>query len=158
MWWSFFLSFLEPTKIPITDIVAQVESTVKDIYKNEADTIRPETSLTLELQQSKPPGHNLAKEKLITILPSDEGWPSVVLDKQHYVNKYKEISRKDFTNFRKCETKDIPKIIDILKLKIWVDNTMRLCNYLPGGKQSLKMKISAQHKILRRAIDSYIQD
>ena len=68
--WSFFLSFLEPAKIPTTDIIAQVESTVKDISKDEADTIRPKTSFTLQLQQSEPPRRNLTKEKFITILPS----------------------------------------------------------------------------------------
>ena len=47
------------------DIIATVEDTVKDLGKEEADTIRAKVSLTL--QSSKPPKDNLPKDEHKTL-------------------------------------------------------------------------------------------
>ena len=57
--------------LPNKDIIATVEDAVKDLEKEEADTIRAKVSLTL--QNSKPPKDNLSKDehKALKELQSD---------------------------------------------------------------------------------------
>ena len=74
--------------LPNKDIIATVEDAVKDLEKEEADTIRAKVSLTL--QNSKPPKDNLSKDERkalkelqsdtsIVILPADKGRSTVTL-------------------------------------------------------------------------------
>ena len=80
--------------LPNKDIIATVEDAVKDLEKEEADTIRAKVSLTL--QNSKPPKDNLSKDKnkalkelqshtSFVILPSDKGRSTVVLNREDYL-------------------------------------------------------------------------
>ena len=56
------LNFLITSKtLPNKDIIATIEDAVKDLEKEEADTIRAKVSLTL--QNSKPPKDNLSKDE-----------------------------------------------------------------------------------------------
>ena len=57
--------------LPNKDIIATVEDAVKDLEKEEADTIHAKVSLTL--QNSKPPMENLSKDegKALKELQSD---------------------------------------------------------------------------------------
>ena len=57
--------------LPNKDIIATIEDAVKDLEKEEADTIRAKESLTL--QNSKPPKDNLSKDecKALKELQSD---------------------------------------------------------------------------------------
>ena len=48
-------------KLPNKDIIVTIEHAVKDLEKEEADTIRAKVSLTL--QNSKPPKDNLSKDE-----------------------------------------------------------------------------------------------
>ena len=77
-------------------IIATVEDAVKDLEKEEADTIRAKVSLTL--QNSKPPKGNLFKDKRkdlkelqsntsIVILPADKGRSTVILNREDYLEK-----------------------------------------------------------------------
>ena len=78
------------------DIIATTEEAVKDIEKEEADTIRAKVSLTL--QNSKPPKDNLSKDERkalkelqsdtsIVILPADKGRSTVILNREDYLEK-----------------------------------------------------------------------
>ena len=78
------------------DIIATVEDAVKDLEKEEADTIRAKVSLTL--QSSKPPKDNLSKDerkalkevqsdKSIVILQADKGKSTVILNREDYLEK-----------------------------------------------------------------------
>ena len=79
--------------LPKKDIIATVEDAVKDLEKEEADTIRAKVSLTL--QNSKPPKDNLSKDERkalkelqsdtsIVILPADKGRSIVILNHEDY--------------------------------------------------------------------------
>ena len=68
--------------MPNKDIIATIEDAVKDLEKEEADTIRAKVRLTL--LNSKPPKDNLSKDERkalkelqsdtsIVILPADKG-------------------------------------------------------------------------------------
>ena len=74
--------------LPNKDIIATAEDAVKDLGKEEADTIRAKGSLTL--QNSKPPKDNLSKDECkslkelqsdtsIVILPADKGRSTIIL-------------------------------------------------------------------------------
>ena len=71
------------------DIIATVEDTVKDLEKEEVDTIRGKVSRTL--QNSKPSKDNLSKDERkalkelqsdtsILILPADKGRSTIILN------------------------------------------------------------------------------
>ena len=74
--------------LPNKDIIASIEDTIKDLEKEEADTIRAKISLTL--QNSKPPKYNLFKmsAKLYQLtLPADKGRSTVILNREDYLEK-----------------------------------------------------------------------
>ena len=81
---------------PNKDIIATIEDAVKDLEKEEADTIRAKVSLTL--QNSKPPKDNLSKDACkalkelqsdtsIVILPADKGRSTVIINCEDYLEK-----------------------------------------------------------------------
>ena len=82
--------------LPNKDIIATVEGAVKDLEKEEADTIRTKVSLTL--QNSKPPKDNLSKHErkalkelqsdtAVVILRADKGRSTVILNREDYLEK-----------------------------------------------------------------------
>ena len=73
---------LIPSNIPVTEIVAKVESTMRTLDSEQADTVR--RTVNVILQQAKPPKPNITKDKqealknlkqddTITVLPADKG-------------------------------------------------------------------------------------
>ena len=77
-------------------MIATVEDAVKDLEKEEADTICAKVSLTL--QNSKPPKDNLSKDDRIAlkelqsdtsivILPAHKGRSTVILNREDYLEK-----------------------------------------------------------------------
>ena len=77
--------------LPNKDIITTIEDTVKDLEKEEADTIRAKVSLTL--QNSKPPKDNLSKDECkalkelqsdtsIVTLPADKGRSTVIFNRE----------------------------------------------------------------------------
>ena len=83
--------------LPNTDIRATIEDAVKDLEKEEADTIGAKISLTL--QNTKPPKDNLSKDEhralkelksdtLIIILPADKGRSTVIPNREDYLGKW----------------------------------------------------------------------
>ena len=75
--------------LPIKDIIATIQDAVKNLEKEEADTIRATRSLTL--QNSKPPQDNLSKDERkdlkelqsdtsFVILPAYKSRPTVILN------------------------------------------------------------------------------
>ena len=106
---------------PNKDIIATIEDAVKDLEKEEADTIRAKISLTL--LNSKPPKDNLSKDKRktlkelqsdtsIVILPADKGRSTVILNREDYLEKCMDhinnapyqLLKKDPTNKIKAKT------------------------------------------------------
>ena len=82
--------------LPNKDIIATVEDAVKDLEKEEADTICAKVSLTL--QNSKPPKDNLSKDERKAlkelqsdtsnvILPAGKGRSTVILNHEDYLEK-----------------------------------------------------------------------
>ena len=82
--------------LPNKDIIATIEDAVKDLEKEEADTIRTKVSLTL--QNSKPPKDNLSEDERKAlkelqsdtshvILPTDKGRSTVILNREDYLVK-----------------------------------------------------------------------
>ena len=80
--------------LPNKDIIATIEDAVKDLEKEEADTVR--ANISLALQNSMPPKDNLSKDErkalkklqpdtLIAILPADQGRFSVILNREDYL-------------------------------------------------------------------------
>ena len=93
-----YLNFAITSKtLPNTDIRATIEDAVKDLEKEEADTIGAKISLTL--QNTKPPKDNLSKDEhralkelksdtLIIILPADKGRSAVIPNREDYLGKW----------------------------------------------------------------------
>ena len=82
--------------LPNKDIIAIIEDAVKDLEKEEADTIRAKISLTL--QNSKPPKDNLSKgeckalkvlqsDTSIVILPAGKRGSTVNFNRENYLKK-----------------------------------------------------------------------
>ena len=82
--------------LPNKDIIATKEDAVKDLEKEEADTIRAKVSLTL--QNSKSRKDNLSKDERkalkelqsdtsIVTLPADTGRSTVILNREYYLEK-----------------------------------------------------------------------
>ena len=122
-------------------IIATVEDAVKDLEKEEADTIRAKVSLTL--QNSKPPKGNLFKDKRkdmkelqsntsIVILPADKGRSTVILNREDYLencmdhinNGPYQLLKKDPTT--KIKTKTL-KQLKVLKDNVFIDNKLYYC-------------------------------
>ena len=82
-----------PKNIPATEIIAKVESAVKQLPAEHEDTVRRDVNSIL--QQAKPPEPNITKEMRyalkrpeeddsIMVLPADKGRASVVMDANNY--------------------------------------------------------------------------
>ena len=91
---------LIPSNIPVTEIVAKVESTMRTLDSEQADTVR--RTVNVILQQAKPPKPNITKDMqealinlkqddTITVLPADKGRASVVQDTNTYHDKMKTL-------------------------------------------------------------------
>ena len=120
------------------DIIATTEDAVKDLEKEEADTIHAKVSLTL--QKSKPPKENLSKDESkalkelhsdtsFVILPADKGRYTVILDHEDYLkicmdhisNDPYQLLKKDPT--AKIKTKTL-KQLKVLKDNEFIDNKL----------------------------------
>ena len=133
------LNFSTTSKtLPFKDIIATIEDAVKDLEKEEADTIRDKVSLTI--QNSKPPKDNLAKDERkalkelqsdtsIVILPADKGRSTVMLNREDYLEKCMDhinngpyqLLNKDPTT--KIKTKTL-KQLKVLKDNEFIDNKL----------------------------------
>ena len=82
-----------PADMPATEIIAKVESAVRPLNEERADTVR--RAVNTILQQAEPPKPNITKEKQdalkslkddksIMVLPADKGCASVILDTGTY--------------------------------------------------------------------------
>ena len=82
--------------LPNKDIIAIIKDAVKDLEKEEVDTIRVKVSLPL--QNSKPPKNDLTRDErkalkellsdtTIVILPADKGRSTVILNREDYLEK-----------------------------------------------------------------------
>ncbi|XP_078377337.1 uncharacterized protein LOC144660252 [Oculina patagonica] len=87
---------ITPTNIPAKEIIASVESAVRQLNTEQADLVR--RAVNNILQQAEPPEPNITKEMRdglkslkeddsIMILPADKGRASVVLDTETYRTK-----------------------------------------------------------------------
>ena len=96
------------TNIPATEIVAKVESAIRTLDSEQADTVR--RSVNNILQQAEPPKPNITEEMQealknlkqddsIMILPADKGRASVVLNADTYHDKMKTLIEKRFPNY-----------------------------------------------------------
>ena len=84
------------TKIPINDIICNIENTVSRLPKDTAELIRQESAAML--RRSKPPRSNISLTEMkalkelrqrddIQILKADKGNSTVIMDKQVYIEK-----------------------------------------------------------------------
>ena len=118
--------------LPNKDIIATVQDTVKDLEKEEADTIRAKASLTL--QNSKHPKDNLSKDERkdlkelqsdisIVILPARKGRSTVILNREDYLETCMDhqLFKKDPTT--KIKTKAL-KQLKVLKGNLLIDNKL----------------------------------
>ena len=117
--------------LPNKDIIATVEDAVRDLEKEEADTIRAKVSLTL--QNSKPPKDNLSKDERkalkelqsdtsIVILPADKGRSTVILNREDYLEKCMDhINNGPYQLLKKDPTTKI-KTKTLKQLKVVKDN------------------------------------
>ena len=117
--------------LPNKDIIATVEDAVKDLEKEEADTICAKVSLTL--QNSKPPKDNLSKDERkalkelqsdtsIVILPADKGRSTIILNGQDYLEKCMDhINNGPYQLLKKDPTTNI-KTKTLKQLKVLKDN------------------------------------
>ena len=82
-----------PKNIPTKDIVAKVETVLKNLPIAEADNIRAKTSLVLQnashnlSKKQRQALHSLKEDTEITILPADKSRATVILDKEDYIKK-----------------------------------------------------------------------
>ena len=119
-------------------IIATIEDAVKDLEKEEADTICAKVSLTL--QNSKPPKDNLSKHERkdlkelqydtsIVILPADKGRSTVILNREDYLEKCMDnindgpyqLLKKEPTTRIKAKTL---KQLKVLKDNEFIDNKL----------------------------------
>ena len=124
-----------PSSIPTTQIVTNTEESIKNLPKEEADTVQAKVSLTL--QNAKTPQSNLSykeckslkqfqKNENIIILPADKGRATVVLDKTDYYNKcYDHINNGPYCILKKDPTETIKrqvrKKLQLLKEAGYID-------------------------------------
>ena len=123
--------------LPNKDIIATIEDAVKDLEKEEADTIRAKVSLTL---QNSKPKDNLSKHERkalkelpsvtsIVILSADKGRSTVILNREDYLeicmdhinNGPYQLLKKDPTTKIKVKTM---KQLKILKNNEFIDNKL----------------------------------
>ena len=124
--------------LPNKDIIATKEDAVKDLEKEEADTIRVKVSVAL--QNSKPPKNNLFRDERkalkelqsdtsIVILPADKGRSTVILNCEEYLEKCMDhtnngpyqLLKKHLTT--KTKTKTL-KQVKALKENEFIDNKL----------------------------------
>ena len=118
--------------LPNKDTIATVQDAVKDLEKEEADTIRAKASLTL--QNSKHPKHNLSKDERkdlkelqsdtsIVILPARKGRSTVILNREDYLETCMDhqLFKKDPTT--KIKTKTL-KQLKVLKGNLLIHNKL----------------------------------
>ena len=124
--------------LPNKDIIATLEDAVKDLEKEEADTIRAKVSL--RLLNSKPPKDNLSKDERkalkelqsdtsIVILPADKGRSTVIFNREDYLEKCMDhinngpyqLLKKDPTTIIKAKTL---KQLKVLKNNKFIDNKL----------------------------------
>ena len=124
--------------LPNKDIIATIEDAVKDLEKEEADTIRAKVSL--RLLNSKPPKDNLSKDERkalkelqsdtsIVILPADKGRSTVIFNREDYLEKCMDhinngpyqLLKKDPTTIIKAKTL---KQLKVLKNNKFIDNKL----------------------------------
>ena len=88
-----------PKNIPTAEIIAKVESAVRQLHAEHADTVRRDVNSIL--QQAKPPEPNITKEMQyalkeeddpIMVLPADKGRASVVMDADNYHAKMSSLT------------------------------------------------------------------
>ena len=124
--------------LPNKDIIATIEDAVKNLEKEETDTIRAKVSFTL--QNFKPPKDNLSKDERkalnelqsdtsIVILPADKGRSTVILNREGYLEKCMDhinngpyqLLKKDPTTKIKAKTL---KQLKVLKDNEFIDNKL----------------------------------
>ena len=93
---------ITPTNIPATEIIATVESAIRPLNAEQADTVR--RNVNSILQKAEPPKSNITKEMRnalkslkedtsIMILPADKGCASVILDTETYHSKMAKLTK-----------------------------------------------------------------
>ena len=117
--------------LPNKDIIATIKDAVKDLEKEEANTIHAKVSLTL--QNSKPPKDNLSKDERkafnelqsdtsIVILPADKGKSTVIINREDYLEKCMDyINNGPYQLLKKHPTTKI-KAKTLKQLKALKDN------------------------------------
>ena len=117
--------------LPNKDIIATIEDAVKDLEKEQADTIRSKVSLTL--QNSKPPKDNLSKDERRTLkklqsdtsivtLQADKGRSTVILNREDCLKKCMDhINNDPYQLLKKGPTTKI-KTKTLKQLKVLEDN------------------------------------
>ena len=126
------------TSKPNKDIIATIEDAVKDLEKEEADTIRDKVSLTL--LNSTPPKDNLSKDERkalkelqsdtsIVILPADKDRSTVILNREDYLEKCMDhINNGPYQLLKKDPTTNIKaktlKQLKVLKENEFIDNKL----------------------------------
>ena len=120
--------------LPNKDIIATTEDVVKDLEKEEVDTIRAKVSLTL--QNSQPPKGNLSKDERkalkelqsdpsVVTLPADKGRSTVILDREDYLEKFMDhINHGPYHLFKRGPTTKI-KTKTLKQLKALKDKDER---------------------------------
>ena len=149
--------------LPNKGIIATVEDAVKDLEKEEADTIRAKVSLTL--QNSKSPKDNLSKDERkalkelqsdasIVVLPADKGISTIILNREDYLEKCMDhinngpyqLLKKDPTT--KTKTKTL-KQLKVLKDNKFIDNKLY---YYPKPTDSPAPRFYGQPKIYKTGV------
>jgi len=89
-----------PAKLPVEEIIANVESGIRSLLMHTAEHLRAETSRVL--QRSKPPKNNLTfgetaapktlnQDKNILVLPADKGNATVIISTTDYERKIETV-------------------------------------------------------------------
>ncbi|XP_053392037.1 uncharacterized protein LOC128554747 [Mercenaria mercenaria] len=131
---------MTPTKIPVNDFIVATEKATWFLSPEKADQLRAE--VTGILTNDKFPKSSLSKEehkamldlqkdKSILIMPADKGRSTVVMDKDKYEQKVKDILNDEKT-YMKLDKDPTPKykhnLVDILK-KLKTDNKITPAQY-----------------------------
>ena len=118
--------------LPNKDIIATIEDAVKDLEKEEADTIHTKKSLTL--QSSKLPKHNLPKDERkvlkglqsdtsVVILRADKGRSVVILNHKDLLGKcMNHINDGPYQLLKKDPTTTKIKATTLKQLKVLKEN------------------------------------
>ncbi|XP_071505303.1 uncharacterized protein [Diadema antillarum] len=119
-----------PTRVPATEIIAKVESSVRTLSAETVGSVRREVSAVLATAQPLKPNitpdmrkalKSLKEEDSITVLPADKGRASVVLDTDVYRAKMTELidsGPSDATLPQRTQLSPT-KIVDVLKFVLY---------------------------------------